>query len=70
MNTKIEAAVPHHHQEMNSICEQKWQEVHNTAHILLNTARLGGAFFRQAHKYAVDIINALPARNVVNFKNN
>ncbi|KAI2496242.1 hypothetical protein MHU86_18246 [Fragilaria crotonensis] len=39
-------------------------EVHNTANVLLNTARLGGAFFHHAHAYAVSIINACPAKNV------
>jgi hypothetical protein len=49
---------------MNGVCESKWREVHNTANTLLNTARLGGAFFHHAHAYAVQIINACPAKNV------
>ncbi|KAI2504954.1 hypothetical protein MHU86_9483 [Fragilaria crotonensis] len=49
---------------MNGICEAKWREVHNIANTLLNTARLGGAFFHHAHAYAVQIVNACPAKNV------
>ncbi|KAI2495495.1 Reverse transcriptase (RNA-dependent DNA polymerase) [Fragilaria crotonensis] len=63
LGIKLEAAAPEH-QEMNGICEAKWREVHNTANVLLNTARLGGAFFHHAHAYAVSIINACPAKNV------
>ena len=63
LGIKVEAAAPEH-QEMNGICEAKWREVHNTANTLLNTARLGGAFFHHAHAYAVQIINACPAKNV------
>ena len=63
LGIKIEAAAPEH-QEMNGICEAKWREVHNTANTLLNTARLGGAFFHHAHAYAVHIVNACPAKNV------
>ncbi len=50
---------------MNGICEAKWREVHNTANILLNTARLGGAFFHHVHAYAVHIVNTCPAKNVI-----
>ncbi|KAI2493944.1 hypothetical protein MHU86_20586 [Fragilaria crotonensis] len=50
---------------MNGICEAKWREVHNTANILLNNARLGGAFFHHAHAYAVQILNVCPAKNVI-----
>ena len=64
LGIKVESAAPRH-QEMNGICEAKWRQVHNTANIMLNTARLGGAFFHHAHSYAVDVINTLPARNVV-----
>ncbi|KAI2497644.1 ubinuclein-2-like protein [Fragilaria crotonensis] len=39
LGIKVEAAAPEH-QEMNGICEAKWREVHNTANILLNNARL------------------------------
>ena len=63
LGIKVEAAAPEH-QEMNGICEAKWREVHNTANTLLNTARLGGAFFHHAHTYAVHILNACPAKNV------
>ena len=63
LGIKLEAAAPEH-QEMNGICEAKWREVHNTANTLLNTARLGGAFFHHAHAYAVQIINSCPAKNV------
>ncbi|KAI2509904.1 Reverse transcriptase (RNA-dependent DNA polymerase) [Fragilaria crotonensis] len=56
LGIKVEAAAPEH-QEMNGICEAKWREVHNTANILLNNARLGGAFFHHAHAYAVQILN-------------
>ena len=63
LGIKVEAAAPEH-QEMNGVCESKWREVHNTANTLLNTARLGGAFFHHAHAYAVQIINACPAKNV------
>jgi hypothetical protein len=45
-------------------CEAKWRKVHNTANILLNTARLGGAFFHHAHAYAILIVNSCPAKNV------
>jgi hypothetical protein len=50
---------------MNGICEAKWREIHNTANTLLNNARLGGAFFHHAHSYAVHIVNACPAKNVI-----
>ena len=63
LGIKVEAAAPEH-QEMNGICEAKWREVHNTANILLNNARLGGAFFHHAHAYAVHIVNVCPAKNV------
>ncbi|KAI2505310.1 hypothetical protein MHU86_9110 [Fragilaria crotonensis] len=63
LGIKVEAAAPEH-QEMNGICEAKWREVHNIANTLLNTARLGGAFFHHAHAYAVQIVNACPAKNV------
>jgi hypothetical protein len=64
MGIKLETAAPEH-QEMNGICEAKWREVHNTANTLLNNARLGGAFFHHAHTYATHIINACPAKNVI-----
>jgi hypothetical protein len=64
LGIKVEAAAPEH-QEMNSICKAKWREVHNTAIILLNNARLGGAFFHHAHAYAIHIINVCPAKNVI-----
>jgi len=64
LGIKVEAAAPRH-QEMNGICEAKWKQVHNTANIMLNNARLGGAFFHHAHSYAVEVVNTLPARNVV-----
>ena len=63
LGIKLEAAAPEH-QEMNGICEAKWREIHNTANILLNTARLGGAFFHHAHAYAIHIVNSCPAKNV------
>jgi hypothetical protein len=63
LGIKLEAAAPEH-QEMNGICEAKWRKVHNTANILLNTARLGGAFFHHAHAYAIHIVNSCPAKNV------
>ena len=63
LGIKVEAAAPEH-QEMNGICEAKWREIHNTANTLLNTARLGGAFFHHAHAYAVHIVNSCPAKNV------
>jgi hypothetical protein len=50
---------------MNGICKAKWREVHNTANILLNNARLDGAFFHHAHAYAVHIINVCPAKYVI-----
>ena len=55
---------------MNGICEAKWREVHNTANILLNTARLGGAFFHHAHAYAIHIVNSCPAKNVTDQNGN
>jgi hypothetical protein len=64
LGIKVEAAAPEH-QEMNGICEAKWREVHNTANILLNNARLGGAFFHHAHAYAIHIINVCPAKKVM-----
>jgi hypothetical protein len=48
-----------------NLCEAKWREVHNTTNILLNNARLGGAFFHHAHAYAVHIINVCPAKNFI-----
>ena len=63
LGIKVESAAPEH-QEMNGICEAKWREVHNTANTLLNTARLGGAFFHHAHSYAIHIVNACPAKKV------
>jgi hypothetical protein len=51
---------------MNGICEAKWCEVQNTANILLNTARLGASFFHHAHAYTIPIVNACPAKNVIN----
>ena len=69
LGIKLEAAAPEH-QEMNGICEAKWREVHNTANILLNTARLGGAFFHHAHAYAIHIVNSCPAKNVTDQNGN
>jgi hypothetical protein len=65
LGIKVEAASPKH-QEMNSICEAKWKQLHVTANTMLNNARLGGAFYHHAHKYAATVLNALPARNVIN----
>ena len=69
LGIKVETAAPEH-QEMNGICEAKWREVHNTANTLLNTTRLGGAFFHHAHAYAVSIINSCPAKNVTDADGN
>ena len=63
LGMKLEAAAPEH-QEMNGICEAKWRKVHNTANILLNTARLCGAYFHHAHAFAIHIINSCPAKNL------
>ncbi|KAI2497894.1 hypothetical protein MHU86_16592 [Fragilaria crotonensis] len=46
LGIKVEAAAPEH-QEMNGICEAKWREVHNTANILLNNARLELITYKQ-----------------------
>jgi hypothetical protein len=64
LGIKVEAAAPEH-QEMNSIRKAKWREVNITANILLNNARLGGAFFHHAHAYAIHIINVCQAKNVI-----
>jgi hypothetical protein len=69
LGIKLGAAAPEH-QEMNGICEAKWREVHNTANTLLNTARLGGAFFHHAHAYAIHIVNSCPAKNVTDQNGN
>ena len=61
---KVEGAAPKH-QEMNGIYEAKWKQLHSVANMISNNARLGNAFFHHAHCYAVDIINVLPARNVI-----
>ena len=67
---KLEAAAPEH-QEMNGILVAKWRKVHNTANILLNTARLGGAYFHHAHAYAIfHIINSCSAKNVTDQNGN
>jgi hypothetical protein len=50
---------------MNGVCKATWREVHNTANILLNNARLGSAFFHHADAYAVHIINVCLAKNVI-----
>ena len=63
MGIKVEADAPEH-QETNGICEAKWREVHNSANVILNNARLGGAFFHHAHAYVVQIVNVCPANNV------
>ena len=55
---------------MNGICVAKWRKVHNTANILLNTARLGSAYFHHAHAYAIHIINSCPAKNVTDQNGN
>jgi hypothetical protein len=69
LGIKVEAAAPEH-QEMIGICKAKWHGVHNTANILLNNARLGGAFFHHAHAYAVHIVNVCPAKNVIDQNGN
>jgi hypothetical protein len=64
LGVKVKAAAPEH-QEMNDVCKAKWREVHNNANILLNNAKLGGAFSHHAHAYAVHITNVCPVKNVI-----
>jgi hypothetical protein len=64
LGIKLEAAAPEHQEMMASM------KVHNTANTLLNTSRLGRAFFHHAHTYAVQIINSCHARNVTDQNGN
>ena len=62
-NIHLSIAAPHH-QEMNSICERQWQTINQLARVLLVHARLPLEYFHFAVRYAIDIINVLPAKGV------
>jgi hypothetical protein len=58
-NINITIAAPHH-QEMNSICERRWQSIQELQRTILNHARLGNEFYHFAVLYSVAILNNLP----------
>ena len=60
-NLHLSLAAPHH-QEMNSICERQWQTINQLSRVLLVHARLPLEYFHFAVRYAIDIINVLPAK--------
>ena len=49
---------------MNAICERQWQTINQLARVLLVHARLPLEYFHFAVRYAIDIINVLPAKGV------
>jgi len=60
---KHTAAAPKH-QEMNAYCESTWNQISTMARSMLVHADLSLHFWYEAHRYAVDILNILPARNL------
>jgi hypothetical protein len=68
-NIKISIAAPHH-QEMNSIVERQWQTMSEIIRAILVHARLSNHFYHFAAKYAKDIINVLPSKNLLDHNGN
>jgi hypothetical protein len=68
-NIKISIAAPHH-QEMNSVVERQWQNMNQIMRMLLVHARLSNHFNHFAGKYAKDILNILPTRNLLDHEGN
>jgi urease alpha subunit len=63
-NIKITIAAPHH-QEMNSVVERQWQNISQIMRSILVHARLSNHFYHFAGKYAKDILNVLPSKNLL-----
>jgi hypothetical protein len=68
-NVKISIAAPHH-QEMNSVVEQQWQTMSQIIRSILVHARLSNHFYHFAAKYAKDILNVLPSKNLLDHNGN
>jgi hypothetical protein len=68
-NTKISIAAPNH-QEMNSIVERQWQNMSQIMRAILIHARLSNHFYHYAGQYAADILNVLPAKNLLDHNGN
>lgn len=68
-NTKISIAAPNH-QEMNSIVERQWQNMNQIMRAILIHARLSNHFYHYAGQYAADILNVLPAKNLLDHNGN
>jgi hypothetical protein len=68
-NIKISIAAPHH-QEMNSVVERQWQNMSQIMRAILVHARLSNHFYHFAGKYAKDILNVLPTKNLLDHNNN
>ena len=57
------------HQEMNGINERNWQTCRQMAFSMCNGARLGFPYFHHALMYAARIMDVLPAKGCVLFRN-
>jgi len=68
-NIKISIAAPHH-QEMNSVVELQWQNMSQIMRAQLIHARLTNHFYHFAGNYAKDILNVLPAKNLLDHNGN
>jgi hypothetical protein len=68
-NIKISIAAPHH-QEMNSVVERQWQTMSQIMRAILVHARLSNHFYHFAAKYAKDILNVLPSKNLLDHNGN
>ena len=68
-NINISLAAPRH-QEQNSIAERGWQTLHNMASSMTVRAHLSNHSFYHSHKYASNIMNVLPAKDVYDTNNN
>eukprot|EP00957_Ditylum_brightwellii_P102421 7807131-Ditylum_brightwellii.AAC.1 len=58
---------PHHH-EQHSISERYWQSIDNMARLMRVHAWLSRQIFYQSIKYACEVSNALPGKNLKNEK--
>ena len=66
---KISLAAPHH-QEMNSVVERQWQTISQIMRAILVHARLPNHFYHFVDKYAKNIVNVLPSKNLLDHNGN
>ena len=68
-NIKADFAAPHH-QEMNSIAEVTWRTIDIMGRTMQVHARVGNYFFGHARKYAVQILNRLCPKDLLDENGN